>query len=361
MLYQGYRSVPTRPIWGEDPNMTDSAISRPTRPAQRRVPHPSLPAQVIAVNALLISAAVLAAAVAAQLDIQVGDERRRFYVLVAAILATVLVNALVVRRRFEPLERLIDTMEQVDAAELRGRPAMPSGQSEEVTRLYRAFDGMLDRLEEERSRTAGAVLRAQEDERARIARDLHDEANQALTGVVLRLQATAQNAPPELREELRETREAAAQAMQELLRLARELRPSALDDHGLAAALRTNVAEFGRQTSIAADLEIEPGALDDLTSEQQIAVYRIVQESLSNVATHADAPQVHVSVTREQAATVVRIADSGSGFVPETVAAQAHGLLGMRERAALAGGMLRIQSQPGTGTVIELRLEENIA
>ncbi len=125
MLYQGYRSAPARPIWGQDPNMLDSALPRPSRPAQRRVPHPSMPAQVIAVNAMLISAAVLAAAVAAQLDLQVGDERRRFYVLIAAILATVLVNALVVRRRFEPLEQLIDTMEQVDAAELRGRPAMP--------------------------------------------------------------------------------------------------------------------------------------------------------------------------------------------------------------------------------------------
>lgn len=358
MLYQGYRIEPSPPIWGRDPNMLDSALPAQNRPAQRRVPHPSMPAQVIAVNAMLISAAVLAAAVAAQLDLQVGDERRRFYVLIAAILATVLVNALVVRRRFEPLEQLIDTMEAVDAAELRARPASPSGQNAEVTRLYHAFDGMLDRLEEERSRTAGAVLRAQEQERARIARDLHDEANQALTGVVLRLQATAQNAPPELREELRETREAAAQAMEELLSLARELRPSALDDHGLAAALRTKVAEFGRQTSIEADLEIEPGALDALTSEQQVAVYRIVQESLSNVATHADAPSVHVSVTREQAVTVVRVADAGAGFAPGTVAAEAHGLLGMRERAALAGGTLRVNSRPGTGTVIELRLEE---
>ena len=115
-----------------------------------------MPAQVIAVNALLISAAVLAAAVAAQLDLQIGDEQRRFYVLVAAILATVLVNALVVRRRFEPLERLIDTMEQVDATDPRARPSLPAGDSVEVTRLNLAFDRMLDRLEDERARTAGA-------------------------------------------------------------------------------------------------------------------------------------------------------------------------------------------------------------
>lgn len=336
--------------------MLDPVISRP-QPVARRIPRPSMPAQVIAVNALLISAAVLAAAVAAQLDLQVGDEQRRFYVLVAAILATVLVNALVVRRRFEPLERLIAAMEQVDATDPRARPTLPAGDSVEVARLNLAFDRMLDRLEHERARTAGAVLRAQEDERARIARDLHDEANQALTGVVLRLQATAQDAPPELREELRQTREAASQAMDELLRLARELRPAALDDHGLAAALRTKVAEFAEQTGLGADLHIEPGALDGLSSEQQVVVYRIVQESLSNVVGHADAAQVHVLVTREAAATVVRIVDDGAGFTPEDVAPGSHGLLGMRERAGLAQGTLHVRSHPGAGTTIELCLQ----
>lgn len=336
--------------------MLDPAISRPAATAAHRVPRPSLPAQVIAVNALLIGAAVLAAAVAAQLDLQIGDEQRRFYVLVAAILATVLVNALVVRRRFEPLERLIEAMEQVDASDRGARPSLPAGQTAEVTRLNQAFDRMLDRLDDERARTAGAVLRAQEDERARLARDLHDEANQALTGVVLRLQATAQGAPPELQEELRQTREAAAQAMDELLRLARELRPAALDDHGLAAALRTKVAEFAAQSGIAADLEIEPGSLDGLDAEQQVVVYRIVQESLSNAAAHADAPHVHVLTCREASATVVRVTDDGSGFAPASVATGCHGLLGMRERAGLAGGTLHVSSTPGAGTTIELRL-----
>ncbi len=359
MICKGYRTAGMPPIWGEDPNMIEPVLPR-SRSFARRVPRPSMPAQVIAVNALLISAAVLAAAVAAQLDLQIGDEQRRFYVLVAAILATVLVNALVVRRRFEPLERLIDTMERVDATDPRARPSLPAGDSVEVARLNLAFDRMLDRLEDERARTAGAVLRAQEDERARIARDLHDEANQAFTGVVLRLQAIAQDAPPELREELRRTREAASQAMDELLRLARELRPAALDDHGLAAALRTKVAEFAAQAGLDADLRIEPGSLEGLTSEQQVVVYRIVQESLSNVAGHADAGQVHVLVTREAAATVVRIVDDGTGFVPEHVAGGSHGLLGMRERAGLAGGTLHVRSRPGAGTTIELCLQGDV-
>src|SRR5206468_5490302 len=120
----------------------------------------------------------------------------------------------------------------------------PEAETSEVVRLHDAFNRMLERLEAERAATGTAVLRAQEDERARIARDLHDEANQSLTGLLLRLEASAQNAPPELRAELRETRGLAGQAMDELLRLARELRPAALDDHGLNAALQTQVDRF---------------------------------------------------------------------------------------------------------------------
>ena len=339
--------------------MLDPAITRPAARPPRRLPRTSLPSQVIAVNALLLSAALLAAAIATLLDLSVAREQRDFYVLLAAILATVLVNGLVVRRRFEPLERLIERMEQVEATDPRARPPIPVGASAEVTRLNQAFDGMLDRLEGERSRTASAVLRAQEDERARIARDLHDEANQALTGVVLRLEATAQGAPPELREELRQTRAAAAQAMDELLRLARELRPAALDDLGLAAALRTKLAEFSSQTGVRTDLKLEPDAVGGLDSEQQVVVYRIVQESLSNVALHADAGSVQVSLTRTPSGISVRVADDGRGFAPGTAAAGSHGLLGMRERASLAGGTLHVSSRPGAGTTIELRLGED--
>lgn len=339
--------------------MLDPVVTRHAAPPPRRAPRPSLPAQVIAVNALLISAALLAAAIATLLDLSIAREQRDFYVLLAAILATVLVNGLVVRRRFEPLERLIDRMEQVEATDPRARPPLPAGESAEVTRLNQAFDRMLDRLEGERSRTASAVLRAQEDERARIARDLHDEANQALTGVVLRLEATAQGAPPELRDELRQTRAAAAQAMDELLRLARELRPAALDDLGLAAALRTKLAEFSSQTGLRADLELDPDAVAGLDAEQQVVVYRIVQESLSNVAAHADAASVHVSLSRSDSGVSVRVADDGRGFAPAIQAGGSHGLLGMRERALLAGGTLHVSSRPGSGTTIELRLGED--
>lgn len=324
-----------------------------------RLNRPSLLVQVLSVNAVLIAATVLAASIATNWQVDSVVEQRRSLVLVAALLATVLVNAFVLRRRFEPLERLITTMEQVEVADTAGRPALPPAETDEVARLHQAFDRMLDRLEIERARTAGAVLRAQEVERARIARDLHDEANQALTGVLLRLQATTQNAPEDLRPELRETQRAATQAIEELLRLARELRPAALDDHGLAAALRTKVSDFSRQTGVHAELDLAGTDVEHLDSDEQIVVYRVVQESLSNVAQHAGAEHVRVAFTHEDGRTIARVQDDGRGFHAEP--SEGHGLMGMRERAALAGGSLDVRSVPGSGTTVELRLRSAVA
>ena len=176
--------------------------------------HPALLTQVLAVNAALIAATVLAASVTVHLDPDAVADTRRLGLLACAVLATVLVNGLVLRRRFRPLEDLITAMETVDFTARRAEPAPVPGEVQEVARLRQAFDRMLARVEDERERTAGAVLHAQEGERARVARDLHDEANQALTGVLLRLSATAQNAPPALRDELRETQRVATQAME---------------------------------------------------------------------------------------------------------------------------------------------------
>jgi two-component system sensor histidine kinase UhpB len=318
---------------------------------------PALRIQVLAVNAVLITGTVFAASVVANLNTVTVVESKRFLVLIAAVLATVLVNAFVLRRRFEPLEQLITAMEGVDFAGRDPRKRIPTANVEEVARLHLAFDRMLERLEAERARTASAVLQAQESERARLARDLHDEANQALTGVLLRLEATAQHAPEALRAELRETKAVATQAVEELLRLARELRPAALDDLGLAVALRTKVDEFGRRASVRTHLELPPTGLDDLHEDEQLVVYRVVQEGLSNIARHSGAEHVTVAVAREGTGTVVQVIDDGSGFDPGAMS-PGLGLTGMRERAVLAGGRVNVRSAPGGGTAVELRLGE---
>ncbi len=312
--------------------------------------------QILAVNAALVITAVLAAMVAARLDFAGVAESRQFMVLVAAILATVLVNGVVLRRRFAPLGELIETMERVDLTKPGVRTVPLTADSADVIRLREAFNRMLARLEEERAGGASAVLRAQEAERARLARDLHDEANQALTGVLLRLQASAHGAPPELAAELRETQVACNQAMQELLRLARELRPTALDDHGLEAALHTQVERFGNETGVTATLDLAAGLDDAMDADGQLVTYRVVQESLSNVAQHARASAVHVEVRRRNQRAVVRVIDDGCGIEKRT--SSGLGLAGMRERALLAGGSLAVMSAPGRGTTVELVIGE---
>jgi two-component system, NarL family, sensor histidine kinase UhpB len=314
---------------------------------------PALLTQVLAVNTVLITATVLAASVAANLRLESAlAEQRSFLVLAAAILATALVNAFVLRRRFAPLGAIIDTMERVDLAQPGVRVATEAD-SADVERLHGAFNRMVARLEDERAGAARAVLLAQEAERARLGRDLHDEVNQALTGVLLRLQATAQSAPPELAAELRETQAVATQAMGELRALAHELRPGSLDDLGLEAALGTLVDEFAARTALRTTLELR-GHVDGFRSDEQLVVYRVVQEALSNIARHACAGAVHVEVVRRHARGSVRVVDDGRGILAGRP--DGHGMAGMRERALQAGGRLDVHSAPGHGTTVELTL-----
>ena len=320
----------------------------------------SLLTQVLAINTLLVTATVFVATVAFDLQLGTGAaQRREFLVLVLAVLVTLLANSFLLRRRFEPLERLISAMEEADLTARTGRASSSDVDSEEVRRLHATFNRMLDRLEAERREGAQGVVRAQEQERQRLAQDLHDEVNQALTAILLRLEAALPQAPPELRRELETTKELATRAMEELLHLARELRPTALDDHGLVAALRTQVRDFGEQTGIDAEFRRQ-GEVPQLSDEQQLALYRVTQESLSNVAQHADASRVLVELS-SIGRIVLRIADDGrglpggaSGFVEGREGGL--GLSGMRERAVLVGGHLSIHSTEGAGTTVTLTM-----
>ncbi|MEA2185991.1 MAG: two-component system, NarL family, sensor histidine kinase UhpB [Solirubrobacteraceae bacterium] len=317
---------------------------------------PALLSQVLTVNTALIVATVFAASVAARLDLGTTPEWNQFGVIACAILATILANNFVMRRRFAPLESLTRTMECVDLA-LPGVRAQPlAGEPADVARLRESFNHMLARMESERVGAAAAVLRAQEAERARVARDLHDEVNQALAAVSIRLAATAEGAPPEFAEELAETQRLATQAMQELLALARDLRPASLDDHGLLPALRTQVRLFGERFEIPSAFAAD-GTKPQLGEFEQLVVYRVVQEALSNIARHAHATRVKVAVMGCNSAEVcVTVTDDGAGFHPNRLRDGRSGLAGMRERALLAGGKLELRSTPGAGAVVELTL-----
>jgi two-component system sensor histidine kinase UhpB len=313
----------------------------------------SLLAQVLAVNMLLVGGTVLVAMLALDAHLALLIQGREAFVLGLAVIATLLGNWLLLRRRFEPLDELISTMEHIDL----GKPqafvsAVPRNDSAEVERLDHAFHRMISRLEAERREAGRAAISAQERERRRIAQDLHDEVNQALTAVSLRLQASIEHAPPELRGELTETKRLSSQAMEELLTLARQLRPAILDDHGLIPALQAQVRDFGDQTGIRANLNTR-GTAPRLTPEQQLVIYRVTQESLSNVAQHSGAETVDVELSFI-GRTLLRISDDGRGF--EGPRDGGLGLSGMRERALLAGGSLSIWSRPGNGTRVELSI-----
>jgi two-component system, NarL family, sensor histidine kinase UhpB len=276
-------------------------------------------------------------------------------IVALAVLATALAFGLLrLRRRFAPLESVIEEMEKVDLS--RPGPVLPAsidgvGETEEVERIELAFLRMMRRLEAERLRAGSAALRAQEQERARVARDLHDEVNQSLTGLLLRLEAVREEAPPELKPELDATKAVANQAMLELLSLARQLRPTALDDLGLVAAIAGQVEQIAA-AGVAAELEAEGdfAALDD---DVQLVVYRVAQEALSNAARHSDAARIDVNLRRDGRGVVLTVADDGDGFAFDR-SERGLGIAGMRERALLVGGELTIESRPGQGTTVRL-------
>ena len=206
--------------------------------------------QVLAVNTVLVALTAFVAAVVARERLNEAVSTQGMLLLGLAVLAVVLLNSLLLRRRLEPMGKLVSTMSAVDLTSPGTRAEVSRGASSEVQRLTGDFNRMMGRLEHERRESGRAVLRAQEQERTRIAQDLHDEVNQALTGILLRLEATMSDAPPHLVGELADTKALATQAMEELLHLARELRPTALDDHGLVPALASQIAAFGERTGI---------------------------------------------------------------------------------------------------------------
>jgi two-component system sensor histidine kinase UhpB len=310
--------------------------------------------QVVALNAALICLAALFAATLVGLEL--ADTGRVAVVLGSAAAISLIVNLVVLRARFEPLETLIEEMEKVDLSRP-GANLPPSidgrAETEEVERIELAFMRMMRRLEAERRRAGTAALRAQEEERARVARDLHDEVNQSLTGLLLRLEAAREAAPPELEAELDETKALANQAMNELLSLARQLRPTALDDLGLKAAVG-GLVEGMRAGDVDASLQAD-GDFSDLPDDVQLVVYRVAQEALSNAARHSGARRIEVGMRRLGPGAELVVSDDGRGFA-FAEAEEGLGLAGMRERALLVGGELTVESRPAHGTTVRLQV-----
>jgi signal transduction histidine kinase len=188
-----------------------------------------------------------------------------------------------------------------------------------------------------------------------LARELHDHTGQELTSVLLGLKAVEEaKDDDELVEALAAVREQVIETLHDVRRLAVELRPKALDDFGLVAALERLTETFAEQTEMRVDLEAR---LDSrLPPDAETALYRIVQEALTNIVKHAQARAVSIVIARSGGAVMAVIEDDGRGFAPDEVSDDGLGLIGMRERLTLLGGRLKIESSTGAGTTIVAEL-----
>jgi two-component system sensor histidine kinase UhpB len=270
-------------------------------------------------------------------------------VLVFGLAALLGVNVVLLRISFAPLDRITRLMRRVDLL-LPGQRLALSG-SGEVAELIKTFNEMLDRLENERRVSAGRVLAGQEAERRRIAQELHDEIGQSLTAVLLQLKRAEAGAPEEIRPRLLDAQEAARASLDEVRRIAQRLRPGVLDDLGLVSALTAYSASFAERTGMRVERRFEPG-LPQISKEAELAVYRIAQESLTNVARHADARCVWLALERSEAGVRLRVADDGHGL--NGVRPDGGGVRGMRERALLVGADFAIGPRNGSGVEVTL-------
>ncbi len=194
------------------------------------------------------------------------------------------------------------------------------------------------------------VVSAQEQERRRLARELHDETGQALTSILLGLRTIEEaKGEAELNDALSEVRDLVRATLQDVRQLAVELRPKALDDFGLVAALERLTSSFEEQTGISMEFQSTLPSTR-LSPEIETAMYRIVQEALTNIVKHSRAGRVSIVVGRKEGAVSVVVEDDGVGFDPARTREEGLGLIGMRERVALLGGRLTIESRPGAGT-----------
>ena len=254
-------------------------------------------------------------------------------------------NLFLLRRALNPLRRLTELMGRVDP--LRPGERVPVyGHDAEIADLTRAFNDMLGRLEQERRDATGRAVAAEEGERRRIAQELHDEIGQGLTAALLQLEAAMKVAPPALAPKLAGARESVRGSLEEARAVASRLRPEALDALGLASALSALAKRLAAQTGIEIQLDLSDG-LPELPEEDEIVVYRVAQEALTNVLRHADATRVRVCLEPVDGVVRLCVVDDGVGLDGSMAGG---GMRGMRERALLIGAALEVQPV-GTGGV----------
>jgi two-component system, NarL family, sensor histidine kinase UhpB len=288
------------------------------------------------------------------IEIDAPIETGQFALLLIGFVVLLVLNLVLLRRVLSPLFRLTEVMSSVDPDRPGRRLSGVNPLSSEGQALAEAFNAMLDRLESARREAARTALAAQEGERLRVAQELHDEIGQTLTAVTIRAERAADGDPALASQALRSVADEVRESLDEVRRIARELRPEALDDLGLVNALIALCTRVGAQNgpSVTRDLQ---GDLPPLPPDVELVVYRIAQEGLTNAWRHSGADSVTVSLKADAETVTLSVTDDGEGMPPELPRGTA-GIAGMRERALLVGGRLSIESRPGQGTEVRLTI-----
>lgn len=302
--------------------------------------------RVVVINGLVFTFGMLALAIAPA-SVSSRIQLTEIPVLVVGLAVVVTANALLLQWSLAPLDRLAASMRRVDPPRRSDR--VPDRGNGDLDHLVTSFNTMLDRLEAERASATGSALAAQENERQRIARELHDEVGQTLTVALLALKRAVDRARPEIRGDLKDAQETVRASLDEVRGIARRLRPDALDDLGLSSALHALCNQFTQASGVDVVKHIASQA-DRLTSEMGLVCYRIAQESLTNVARHSGAQKVWLDLYLSADKLTLRIADNGRGGL----SSEGTGITGMRERALLVDADLTITSPSGEGTEIRL-------
>jgi two-component system, NarL family, sensor histidine kinase UhpB len=304
-------------------------------------------------NALVLAVVLLLLAFT-PITVHAPIELGQFALLFAGFLVLLLLNAVLLRRVLSPLLKLTQVMSSVDPDRPGRRLSGVEPRSVEGQALADAFNAMLDRLEHARHEAARTALAAQEAERLRVARELHDEIGQTLTAMTIQAERAADGDPQLAAQALREVAEGVRESLDEVRRIARELRPEALDDLGLVNALIALCTRVDAQDGPRVRRELQ-GKLPPLSPDVELVVYRIAQEGLTNAVRHSGARSAAVSLKADAESVVLRVADDGKGM-PAQLPAGTAGIAGMRERALLVGGRLSIQSRPDQGTEVQVTI-----
>lgn len=266
------------------------------------------------------------------------------------LVVMLVVDLLVLRRVFSPFRNLVSHMSVVDPLHP-GRRLEFTGTDPGLRSLTDAFNTMVERLEAERREAGRRLLSAQDAERRRLSRDLHDEIGQLLTAALLELDGAAAVPPDEVGPALASARATVDQALDEVRNVARTLRPVALDELGLADGLAVLAGSMSRSAGIPVERALTTD-LPPLSPDEELTVYRVAQESLTNAVRHAGASRIELSLNGDNGVVRLCVRDDGRGYQ----AGEGAGIRGMRERVLAVGGRLRIAARPAGGTVVDLEI-----